>query len=224
MASVLGGGGEVRVLNAAGGAGRPPLPPSADQFPALGRSSSASHLAAATAGGAGLAAEASSSSSSAGGSRPGSAEGGLVQLQRDDWESVLPRASQRSGSGGSLPRSPSAQEIAPPSPQFREQEERLEARRQRHAEQRQQRAAAAGAAGISEALRAANKLLIDKIRSQLDVQQFAEFRWVLRTLCALRSCWELGGSSGGRPHAPLQRSCCFSPGPGSMPSSTASSL
>ncbi|KAL4444334.1 hypothetical protein ABPG75_012071 [Micractinium tetrahymenae] len=174
MASLLGGGGEVRVLNAAGGAGRPPLPPSADQFPALGHSSSTPHLAggnAAAAPGPGRPAEASGGSSSAGSSRPGSAEGGLVQLQRDDWESVLPRAGRRGGAAGALPRPPSVQEIAPPSAQLREAEERLEARRQKHAEQREQRAA-----GISEALRAANKALVEKIRSQLDAQQFAEFR------------------------------------------------
>lgn len=185
MASVLGGGGEVRVLNAA--AGRPPLAPSADAFPALSAAGAPGQPRAASAGSSG-------GDSSAPASRPGSAEPpsaaeGYVQLQRDDWESVLPKASRKP-----LPRPPSVQEIAGPSPQLVQQQLRLAGRRQAHAEERaaadagapspSHAAAAAGAgagaagrpAGISEALRQANKILIEKIRSQLDAGQFAQFR------------------------------------------------
>ena len=191
MASVLGGGGEVRVLNAA--AGRPPLPPGADAFPALSAAGAPGQTRAASAG-------SSVGSGSAPASRPGSAEPpsaaeGYVQLQRDDWESVLPKASKKP-----LPRPPSVQEIAGPSPQLVQQQLRLAGRRQAHAEERaaadagapspsHAATAAAGAgagagaagrpAGISEALRQANKILIEKIRSQLDVGQFAQFRCAL---------------------------------------------
>ena len=191
MASVLGGGGEVRLLNAAA-AGRPPLPP-ADAFPALPGTVAAGSQRPASAGSSG-------GGGSVAASRPSSAEPpaaaeGYVQLQRDDWESVLPRASKKA-----LPRPPSAQEIAGPSPQLVEQQLRIAGRRQAHAEERAAAdagapspshtasaaaaAAAAGAggrpAGISEALRQANKLLIEKIRSQLDSAQFAQFRWAGR--------------------------------------------
>jgi hypothetical protein len=109
---VVGGGGEVRLLNA-GGSGRPPLARGADHFPALGGASSSAAPAAAAVPEASE--EASSSGAEAGSSRPGSAEEGLVALQRDDWEDVLARPARR------LPRSPSAQEISPPSPQLEEQ-------------------------------------------------------------------------------------------------------
>ncbi|PRW56692.1 LIM domain and RING finger isoform A [Chlorella sorokiniana] len=187
MASVLGGGGEVRVLNAA--AGRPPLPPSADAFPALSSAApGAQRPASAGSSGGGGSAAASRPSSA----EPPSAAEGYVQLQRDDWESVLPKASKKP-----LSRPPSAQEIAGPSPQLVQQQLRLAGRRQAHAEERaaadvgapspsHAAAAAAGAgagagaggrpAGISEALRQANKILIEKIRSQLDAAQFAQFR------------------------------------------------
>jgi hypothetical protein len=204
MASVLGGDGEVRLLNTAAG-GRPPLPPG-DHFPAL-LPHSGSALQLARPAPAAAAEESSSGSSSAAGSRPGSAAG-FVQLQRDDWGSVLPRASSRKEQGG-LPRPPSVQEIAAPSPEVQEQEERLQARRARRQQQQVQQPlptaaaattplpaalppsagaaaaavsaaaavpAAAGPSGISEALRAANLALINKIRSQLDAAQFAQFR------------------------------------------------
>lgn len=198
LAAVLGGGGEVRLLNAAAG-GRPPLPPS-DTFPALPTAGVPQRPAS---GGSG-------SGSSAAASRPGSAEPpsaaeGYVQLQRDDWESVLPKASKKA-----LPRPPSVQEIAGPSPQLVQQQLRLAGRRQAHAEERAAAdagapspshaaaaaaAASAGAAagrpaGISEALRQANKILIDKIRSQLDAGQFAQFRCAAVGSAAVRSARE----------------------------------
>lgn len=218
------------MLNAA--AGRPPLPPSADAFPALSAAGAPGQPRAASAGSSG-------GDSSAPASRPGSAEPpsaaeGYVQLQRDDWESVLPKASRKP-----LPRPPSVQEIAGPSPQLVQQQLRLAGRRQAHAEERaaadagapspSHAAAAAGAgagaagrpAGISEALRQANKILIEKIRSQLDAGQFAQFRCALgggrvgRALSQLdgwgQDCW---GRYCCRPHVAGQRCKAWSPAQG----------
>ncbi|KAL4858640.1 E3 ubiquitin-protein ligase hel2 [Chlorella vulgaris] len=226
LASVLGGGsggGEVRVLHAGGG--RPPLAPGPHHFPALSSLAPAQQQQQQQRqdGAAGTA-----DAGSSGGSRPSSAEAGLVALQPEDWDSVLPRSDRRAaasastpaaGGYGSLPRPPSTQELAGPPPEEPQQQRlkaRQEARQQRKLQQqeklqqqqeKQQRdkqqqqqqqeqgqgqppltpaagaaqslqagSATAGPAGISEALRAANKQLIDKIRSQLDVDQFAQFR------------------------------------------------
>ena len=118
MAAALGGGGSVRVVHTA-------APPSdGEAFPALG---------AAAAGGSGGAVQ---GDSGAGGSRPSSAGSNIAdaegyrQLQRDNWDSVLPRgrcaaprqpqpSKERAGAvtGHGLPRPPSAQEIRGPQPE-----------------------------------------------------------------------------------------------------------
>eukprot|EP00887_Chlorella_sp_A99_P006106 scaffold22.g6106.t1 len=145
MAQALGAGAgsRVRVLNAVG-AGAAPAP-AAGAFPALPQGAPAQRGAA---GGSGGASADGAGSASEAGSRPGSAGAagppveGLHQLQRDDFEAVLPRGrlsgsrqqqqqqqqQEREGEAearpaapplrtGGLPRPPSAQEIRGPQPE-----------------------------------------------------------------------------------------------------------